>query len=206
MQKLLVIGLLICNLNGVCQQAGEIWGMTNAGGSDGGGVIFKTDANGSNFSVVNHFSVSNPGSGATTGGMIQANNGKLYGVTPNGGSSAVGVLFEYDIATNMYTRRLDFNLDRGMRPTGSLLQADNGKLYGLTSEGGANNAGVIFEFDPMSLTYAKKYDFPSASQVTGSLIQAPNSKLYGITSGGGTLGQGTLFEYDISSNTFLKKK
>ena len=38
----------------------------------------------------------------------------------------------------------------GSSPYGSLLEADDGKLYGMTSRGGSNNLGVLFFFDPVS--------------------------------------------------------
>ena len=42
---------------------------------------------------------------------------------------------------------------------GSLIQASDGKLYGMTSHGGSNGYGVIFSFDPSTSTYTKLKDF-----------------------------------------------
>jgi len=41
----------------------------------------------------------------------------------------------------------------GQYPLGSLMPASNGLLYGMTNQGGANNLGVIFSFDPANPTY-----------------------------------------------------
>jgi uncharacterized repeat protein (TIGR03803 family) len=46
---------------------------------------------------------------------------------------------------------------------GSLMQASDGKLYGMTYRGGSNNAGVIFSFDPASSTYTKLKDYNGAN-------------------------------------------
>ena len=62
----------------------------------------------------------------------------------------------------------------------------NGKLYGASYSGGANNAGVLFEFNPANNALIKKHDFATA---TGSGLQGDlvvfNNKLYGITGFGG---------------------
>lgn len=40
------------------------------------------------------------------GGLVLAASGKLYGVTATGGAFDAGVIFEYDPATNIYTKNL----------------------------------------------------------------------------------------------------
>ena len=91
---------------------------------------------------------------------MQANNGKLYGMTSGGGTNNSGVLFEYDPETGIYTKKVNFDgTNTGSSPQGSLMQASNGKLYGMTSDGGTNYRGVIFEYNPETNTYTKKLDF-----------------------------------------------
>jgi len=53
---------------------------------------------------------------------MQATNGKLYGMTTNGGANDLGVLFEYDITTDTYTEILDFDRTNGSQPYGSLIE------------------------------------------------------------------------------------
>ena len=40
-----------------------------------------------------------------------------------------------------------------------VLQASDGKLYGMTPQGGKNDGGVIFQFDPSSSSCVTKFDF-----------------------------------------------
>lgn len=143
--------------------------------------------------------------------MLQASNGKLYGLTSAGGTGAVGTLFEYDAITNAFIKRVDFTGNAGVNPGGapygSLVQySGNGKLYGLTKQGGANAQGVIFEFDPTTNTYTKKIDMLAANGYSafGSLVEA-SGKLYGMTSLGGANSLGVIFEYDPATNTYTKK-
>ncbi len=47
----------------------------------------------------------------------------------------------------VFTKKIDFDgLNNGSNPYGSLIEADNGKLYGMTKFGGTGN-GVLFEYD-----------------------------------------------------------
>ena len=61
---------------------------------------------------------------------------KLYGMTGRGGSNDAGVIFSFDPAASTYTKLMDFDYANGRYPYGSLVQASDGKLYGMTSEGG----------------------------------------------------------------------
>jgi len=184
---------------------GKMYGLTNLGGANSVGVLFEYD-NLSNL-YTKRVDLSAANGSNPYGTLIQASNGKLYGLTRNGGANGLGVLFEYIIATNTYSKVVDFTAAGGSLPEGSLIQASNGKLYGLTSTGGANSVGALFEFDPTSNTYSKLYDFSSGSGQTprGTLKQAANGKLYGLTQSGGANGMGVVFEFDITGNTYTKK-
>ena len=126
-------------------------------------------------------------------------------MTYYGGAYGLGVFFEWDPATNTYTKKLDFNITNGSQPYGSLTLKD-GKLYGMTSKG-AYGWGVIFEWNPITDTYFKKLDFniTNGSQPYGSLTPK-DGKLYGMTYGGGAYGWGIIFELDPTTNTYTKKQ
>ena len=80
------------------------------------------------------------------------------------------------------------------------------KFYGMTANGGTNNAGVLFEWDPVANTCSKKYDFNyiTGGEPWGNLI-AKGGKYFGMTQYGGTNNMGVLFEWNASSNTLIKK-
>lgn len=183
-----------------------LFGMTSRGG-DGAGVIFSMLPGESTYDYRYNFSIINPGNYPK--GMIQASNGKLYGTTTFGGKHGFGLLFEYDIATNTYIKKVDFNGSaNGKYPSGSLIQAENGMLYGMTSEGGAFDKGVIFEYDISYDICAKKMDFNgkvNGAKPFSTFMLASNGKFYGTTSAGGEYDDGVLFEYSYSSNSYLKK-
>ncbi len=184
-------------------QAQILYGTTYSGGTDGGGAIIKFLPATNNLTASASFEsfASYP-----RADLIQARDGRLYGMTPGGGSRGDGIIFSYDPSTLTYTKLYDFHGGDGRDPRGSLMQANDGKLYGLTNSGGSNFGGVLFSFDPVSLSYAPLYNFVNSngSNPVGSLVQATDGKLYGMTQSGGSGGVGTIFSFDPLASTFTK--
>src|SRR5205085_6530515 len=114
----------------------------------------------------------------------------------SGGAHNSGVIFSFNPSNSAYTRIKDFDWSIGSNPNGNLMQASNGKLYGMTSTGGSGNEGVIFSLDPSNSAFTKLKDFDglTSSYPLGSLVQATNGKLYGTTTfTTSTFGNGVLF-------------
>lgn len=182
----------------------NLYGTTPGGNTDYG-VIFMFDDNQYHYQKMFEFNGGTEGF-QPTGQLVSYGNGKLYGMTRNGGEGLSGVIFEYvpgasEISVKKYFTGMD-----GAYPEGGLTIGANNLLYGLTSYGGDNNAGVLFVFDPQTGDYEKIYDFIPANGMTPvcNLLQAWNGKLYGVTPKGGTFNAGVLFEYDITSETYTK--
>lgn len=145
------------------------------------------------------------------GGLVYAKNGKLYGMTAYGGAHGEGELFWFNLSNNKYKKVFDFGGVNGLHPWGNLIQAKDGKLYGMTSGGGINDTdswnhgdGVIFCFDPSNDSYKKLYDLKWSGGATpqGTLLQAANSKLYGLTWYGGDKSHGVVFVFNPADNTY----
>lgn len=151
------------------------------------------------------------------GSLMKASNGKIYGMTHDGGIAGSGVIFEFDPITGVNKFVHQFNGTDGQSPYGSLLDAGNGKLYGMTNEGGLYDKGVIFEYVLATGVYTKIVDFktldPNANggNPYGSLMKASNGKLYGMTNQGNSSAfpgakNGNIFELDPSNNQFTVKR
>ena len=186
---------------------GKLYGMASQGGVNDDGVLFEYDPVTYTFLKLADFDSISTGLNPL-GNLIEAGNGLLYGLTYSGGLNNSGTLFEYNISTNSITKKIDFvGTTNGSFPTGSLFNATDNFLYGMTSTGGLNDYGVIFRFDPLTDMYTKLFDFDrtnTGGRPLGSLIEASNNKLYGITSYGGLNSEGVVFEFDITSTSFLK--
>lgn len=187
---------------------GKLYGLTNTGGNENYGVLFQFDP--ATSTLVKKFDFGGLINGGNPlGTLIQAKNGKLYGLTSAGGKDDAGVLFEFDPATSSYSKKVELTGQAdGNAPYGSLMEASDGNLYGVTSGGGANGYGVLFQFNPLSSAYNVKFDFDdvvSGMAPQSSLIQANDGKLYGTAEYGGTHGDGLIFQYDIATSVFTKK-
>ncbi|MBO9572198.1 MAG: T9SS type A sorting domain-containing protein [Chitinophagaceae bacterium] len=97
------------------------------------------------------------------GDLLFASDGGLYGMTSEGGANNGGILFHYDPLSNTLTKLVDFGGTNGTKPMGSLIEGDDGKLYGMTSAGGANDLGVVFSYRPSTGIYDKLQDFNGAN-------------------------------------------
>jgi uncharacterized protein (TIGR02145 family) len=195
----------------LCQAVnGKLYGLTRGdipgnGEPNNFGVLFEWDPATNNYIKMLDFNGAN---GAIPyGSLVQAANGKLYGMTTQGGTANGGVIFEWDPVFKVYSKILDCDVEKGYIPHGSLVVASNGMLYGMISNGGKYGAGVIFEVDPNTDTYAKKFDFrwiEDGARPFGSLVEANDGMLYGMTRSGGTHGKGVIFKWNPISDTYTK--
>lgn len=202
---LLLILPVLVNAQGVSKLFGLIGGYAQSNQTSNG-FLFSTDSTGQNLQVKYDFPVTV--FGALPGNLeMMPYNGKLYGTTTRGGVNDYGTIFEFDPLTKIYTKKFDFGpvAATGGTPRGSLLMY-NGRFYGLAADNGVNGSGVLFEWDPATNVYTKKFDFtgnggsyPGASPQNS--LRFANGKMYGTTNGGGASGIGTVFEWDPVTNT-----
>ncbi|CAN5218018.1 hypothetical protein BH09BAC5_BH09BAC5_26450 [soil metagenome] len=181
---------------------GKLYGMSTSGGDYDQGVIFSFDIASNTYSDEYNFDTLN--GEFPLGSLVQANDGKLYGMTVQGGIYDDGIIFSFDPVNNVFLKLFEFNITLGKYPVGSLCQATNGKLYGMTSHGGSNDLGVLFSFDPVTNIFTKYHDFihSTGKFPLGSLIQASNGKLYGTTEYGGTTDDGVIFSFNPFDSTY----
>jgi uncharacterized repeat protein (TIGR03803 family) len=128
-------------------------------------------------------------------GLVEANDGLLYGTTFNGGKQNDGVLFRISKTGTGFKVLHNFcssaNCSDGSIPNGLLLGQD-GNLYGTTLEGGSpvspcpsSGCGTIFRFDPSTGSFAVLHRLTAVAdglQPFG-MIQATNGNLYGVSQG-----------------------
>jgi len=181
-----------------------LYGMTQNGGTDDKGVIFKIKISNNSYTKIIDFTNARNG-GHPTASLV-SDGTYLYGMTYYGGANDKGVVFKINISNNIYTKILDFNgTTNGSAPYGSLILDEN-FLYGMTSNGGINDKGTIFKIKIGDNTYMKILDFNgtnNGSYPWGTLM-SDGSYLYGMTLYGGLYNQGVLFKVKISDNTYTK--
>jgi uncharacterized repeat protein (TIGR03803 family) len=184
---------------------GFIYAMTSLGGEYDQGVIYEYEIATGGMVIKHSFDAALSGKNPN-GSLLKVSNGKLYGLTKSGGNFDKGVLFEYDLATQIVQKLYDFTGTDGEAPLGSLIQSSDGKLYGMTSLGGTDAKGVIFRYDILTGTYEKLKDFNATdgSSPRGDLLEAANGMMYGFTLNGGASNYGTMFSFDKTTLTYTK--
>lgn len=186
---------------------GKMYGMCNQGGNYGYGTLFEFDVNNNALVKLHDFDGSGTGRFPFSH-LVQATNGHLYGLCYQGGLFNEGTLFQYDILNDTVIKHVDFDGSvKGRNPYGSLVQASNGALYGMSYQGGSMNYGTFFSFEPGTNVFAVKFDFNGTSLGSnpyGTPLQSTNGNLYALTYLRGTNNFGTLIEYDPVLDTCYK--
>src|SRR6266496_2689425 len=125
---------------------GRLYGTTLNGGPEDGGLVFGLNKNGSGYTVLHHF-----GYGATNGlspwgTVIQGSDQKLYGATRHGGTFDAGIIFSITTSGTGFTvvRNFTTNQNDGGYPLNTVIEGNDGRLYGRTSSGGTNDGSSIF--------------------------------------------------------------
>jgi uncharacterized repeat protein (TIGR03803 family) len=144
---------------------GKIYGNAPEAGPGAAGTIFSTGTNG-NYTVLHAFGTPPhtffAGYGLYPfGGLVEGDDGKLYGAAygggyvPNGGhfagtvyrlnrdGSGLALLHSFSSPDPVTETNID-----GSSPFATLLKGNDGKMYGVTSAGGTNNSGTLFSFAP----------------------------------------------------------
>jgi uncharacterized repeat protein (TIGR03803 family) len=185
---------------------GMLYGMTNNGGPNGQGVIFKCDTiNGIVYDTVHTFGILSNDNGYPEGDLVQAKNGTLYGLTYSGGLSNRGMIFKCSTNGAIYDSLHSFNVvsGDGRNPYGRLIFGADSSLYGLAYGGGLYSDGSIFKCDTTGTVYDTLYSFGSGKDgyyPYGSLVMGKDGNLYGMTEGGGSLNNGIIFSFNLTSD------
>ncbi len=214
------------NPNGrlIFDAAGNLYGVTLYGGVDpsddgGNGVAFMlapASGGGYQYSVLYTFQ-GGPGDGARpVGGLIRDAAGNLYGTAAGGGPGWTGTVFKLTpgqpgaayTSTTLYAFSAmpppaTTNTD-GAGPSGSLVMAANGTLFGTTSSGGANGGGTVFSLTPQQgggYTFTNLHSFAAPQDYPfdlGGLTMDAAGNLYGLNPIGGDYASGEIFGLFLS--------
>ncbi|MES2514196.1 MAG: choice-of-anchor tandem repeat GloVer-containing protein, partial [Bacteroidota bacterium] len=186
---------------------GKLYGLSE-NGINYSGVMFQYDPVASTLDNKIAFGEALNGA-APANKLLMASNGMLYGMTSYGGAINKGTLFKYNPGTHVYTKIMEFDYNTtGGIPYSALIETPDGMLYGTTRDGGANNNGVLFQYDPVNNVYTNKHNFvqtATGQMPWGSLLYATDGNLYGMTQHGGINFDGTLYQYNPATNACTKK-
>jgi uncharacterized repeat protein (TIGR03803 family) len=189
----------------VVGQDGNFYGTTQNGGPDGIGTVFKITPSGV-FTVLHGFHGFDGSS--PNAGLVLASDGNFYGAAAEGGElggGGGGTVFRLTPAGD-FTVLHAFNRHDGPGSIAfsSLIQADDGNLYGTTLGGGIQTfwcdyigyggCGTIFKITTTgTFTNLHQFDLSDGSTPWDPVLEASDGNLYGTTWAGG-YGYGTVFK------------
>lgn len=184
---------------------GKVYGLHHQGGKDGVGAIFELDPSNLAYSIKHEF-LDNAVDGIfPIGGMIALPDGSLLGSCSADGAANEGVLFRFDPESGLVTIVANFMNCTAKNPQGQLLLASDGWVYGTTKEGGLNNLGTIYRFNPETEDLQVIWHFQSGlagSEPTGGLCETLPGVLHGFVAQGGDYNDGALYQLVLSGFQF----
>lgn len=172
------------------------YGTTNSGGSNGGGVLYSMNADGSGYKVLRNFSQD----GAVPMGNLALDGSTLYGMTSNGGGNQNGVIYSISLNGSDYQVLKNFDLP----PAGKSLSGltiEGSWLYGTINGIAANpplagypvisssifkmsTDGAVFQ----TLSQSTSGGGPFTTPCPYGPVSVGNSKVYGVFTGGTVYG------------------
>jgi uncharacterized repeat protein (TIGR03803 family) len=197
--------------------AGNLYGTTEAGGTNNYGVVFKLTPSSSGWteSVLYRFAGS-PDGQYPSSALIFDDNGNLYGTTFAGGERRAGTVYQLRPSGSGWTEQVIYGFQSstdGEAPSG-IVRDPEGNLYGTAPVGGPGNEGTIFELMPSdgNWTFSVLYSpMPggSGSQPVGMLARSSSGTLYGTFFYGGIFescggeGCGSVFQLSPSAGGWV---
>jgi uncharacterized repeat protein (TIGR03803 family) len=132
---------------------GNLYGTASGGGTQSFGTVFRITPSGAGTVLYSFGAVPSDGQNPS-GALLLASDGNFYGTTLAGGtpnayckaSTGCGTLYRITPSgTETVLYSFGTNASDGMGPSGALLQASDGNLYGTTTAGATANAGTVFK-------------------------------------------------------------
>jgi uncharacterized repeat protein (TIGR03803 family) len=183
--------------------SGNLYGTTSAGGATTFGTVFELSPSPDSswtLTVLHSFGTSGDGI-VPVASLIMDEGGNLYGTTKSGGLYGNGTAFKLANVNGAWTEQEIVGFEGGGKdganPTGRLLLDKKGNLYGTTSFGGPNNAGIVFRLSGAPWRKTILHSFGNTGDGLNpyaGLIMDSTGALYGTTYGGGANGHGTVFK------------
>lgn len=185
--------------------AGNVYGVSELGGSHGAGTAFAMSMSGGKWKLNTLYGFrGQPNAGFPYGGLIFDKAGNLYGTTGYGGKNGLGSVFKLTNVNGKWreSRLYSFKGGKdGSLTTTTLVFDASGNLYGTTSMGGDTgcDCGTVFKLTPVGSKWKESvvhrfHSVPDGANPSYGLMLDGSGNLYGTTATGGIDNQGSIFE------------
>jgi uncharacterized repeat protein (TIGR03803 family) len=177
--------------------SGILFGTTFSGGPASDGTVFGLTTSGD----LTTYASFDGTDGQYPNGIIQGSDGNLYGTTSSGGSGLLGTVFEVNLSSDTLTTIYTFSGSGPgpVSPHSGLIEGPDGRLFGVTENGGTSHVGTVYTISGGDLTTLVSFDTTNGALPLGGLVQSASHTLFGTTERGGKDEDGTVFSLDVTS-------
>jgi uncharacterized repeat protein (TIGR03803 family) len=130
---------------------GFLYGVTQGGGLQDFGVLFRLNRDGSNYRILHHFIPDDSAGYTPINPPIEGPGGLLYGATYFGGVDDTGTLYSIHKDGTGLTFLHEFPDSGPWGPYAPLVKGRDGALYGALFNGGGVSYGAVFRLKPFAL-------------------------------------------------------
>jgi uncharacterized repeat protein (TIGR03803 family) len=172
---------------------GALYGTLSLFGAEAAVYRIQPDGSGFQFYAL-------PVGARNISGVIEGEDGRLYGATFDGGLFEAGTVFGINKDLTGFAVIHDFYFlgPSGYQPMAEPLEGSDGALYIATRGGGSEGGGVVCRMDKTGSLFSILHRFPASGTndgrlPNGPLAQGADGYLYGTTEAGGVGGEEDLF-------------
>ena len=185
-----------------------LYGVTQNGGSNNFGTVYKLKKDGSGYTVLRTFGISGGDGRFPLGGLVKASGTTLCGTTLGTQAGVGSTVYRLDEDGSNYGVLHSFtgNAGEGKNPQCTLTFGTDGAMYGTTKAGGTN-AGTVFKINTDGSGYAVLHQFSlteDGKSPLAGLVEGADGAMYGTTFQGGTNGNnlGTVFRVNRDASGY----
>lgn len=188
------------------QHQGKIYGVTDSGGVDNEGAVYRANLDGTQLEVLQSLAssegISVPNGGLATDGLF------LYGSSRFGDTDIDGTVFRigFDGSDPTVLHGFPAEGSDGIFPSEILPIGDS--LYGIAESGGDHDGGTLFRLKKDGTSFEVLHAFsgslgetPDGKYPSGTLL-AIGDRLYGVTAEGGAANLGSVYSIDKSGQDY----
>ncbi len=181
----------------------SLYGTTAMGGANNSGTVFKIQTDGTGYTKLYDFTV--PANGGQPSGSLVSVGSYLYGMTYEGGTNNLGVIYKIMTDGTGFSKIFEFTTITGTHPMCGPI-SDGTYLYGVTMNGGTGSLGTVFKILLNGTGFIKLMDFSGTANgsFSRSSLVLDGGYLYGTAGGGGTSNSGTFFKIQTTGTGFSK--
>jgi uncharacterized repeat protein (TIGR03803 family) len=180
----------------IMDKAGNLYGVTEEGGTSGQGVVYELGKNGK-FTVLHSFAGGKTDGCLPFGTPFMDTKGNLYGTTYSCGTSDEGIVWRIsENGAETVLHNFAGGEKDGAQAFAGVVGDANGNLYGNTQTGGTSNLGTVYELNAKGkITVLHSFAGSDGEYPFGGLVRDAKGNLYGTTVDGGSSGvYGTVWQ------------